>query len=83
MSFSDRPTVPPHKALGCIFYCAAATAVVFFFMLMDALGDCADGPGSSCKTGWAHFLMFPGSLIIAIVLGLFLLRWAMRSESDD
>ncbi len=84
MSFSDRPTIPPLKAAGCLAYTVLATLVVLFFMIGDALGDCAPAPDdTSCKHGWDHFLMFPGSLIIAIVIGIFLARWAMRNESDD
>ncbi len=85
MSFSDRPTIPPLKAAGCLAYTVVATLVVFFFLIAGALGDCEERPDGSCvgHSGLGDFLMFPGSLIIAIVIGIFLARWAMRNESDD
>jgi hypothetical protein len=50
-----------------------------------ALGDCAEGPdGLGCENdGVIKFLMFPGSLILVIVIGIFLARSAMRNESND
>jgi len=51
-----------------------------------AMGDCADGPnGEGCPKydGLIRFLMFPGSLVLVIVIGIFLARWAMRDESND
>ena len=84
MSFGDRPNIPPLKAAGCVLYCFVAGGVVFFFLIAGVMGDCADGPDDSgCKEGFANFLMFPGSLVIAIVIGMFLVRWAMRNENDD
>jgi hypothetical protein len=54
-------------------------------MIGNALGDCVRKPDGSCEghSGVGDLLMFPGSLIIAIVIGIFLARWAMRDESDD
>jgi hypothetical protein len=83
VSFSDRANIPPLKAVGCLAYTVLATLAVLFFFIGSVMGDCAEGPYDACKDGWTNFLMFPGSLIIAIVIGIFLARWAMRNESDD
>ena len=84
MSFSDQPTVPPRKRAGCILYSTVATIFVLLMLLGAAMGDCADGPGGAgCENdGVSRFLMFPGSLILVIVIGIFLARWAVRSEND-
>ena len=85
MSFSDRPTVSPLKQVGCILYCAIATLLVLLMLVGAAMGNCAEGPdGAGCENeGVIKFLMFPGSLILVIVVGIFLARWAVRNESDD
>ena len=86
MSFSDRPAIPPRKTVGCIAYCVIAALFVFYMLVGAAMGDCADGPnGEGCPEhiGLIRFLMFPGSLILVIVIGIFLARWAMRDESND
>jgi hypothetical protein len=85
VSFSDEPTIRPAKKLGCILYCVVATLFVLLMLPGAAMGDCADGPnGAGCENdGFIRFLMFPGSLILVIVVGIFLARWAMRNENDD
>ena len=86
MSFGGRPTIPPGRAVGCVLYCVVATLFVFFLLMGAAMGDCADGPnGEGCPKydGLIRFLMFPGSLVLVIVIGIFLARWAMRDESND
>jgi hypothetical protein len=82
VSFSDKPSIPPLKVAGCMAYCVVATLVVMFFMTADALGDCATGPYDECKSSFGSYLMFPGSLIIAIAIGILLARWATRDQDD-
>jgi hypothetical protein len=86
VSFSDNRTIAIRRPFGCMAYCIFATLLVVYMLLGAAMGDCADGPnGEGCSKydGLIRFLMFPGSLILVIVIGIFLARWAMRNESDD
>jgi len=85
VSFADRPTIAPLRKAGCILYCIIATLFVLLMLVGAALGDCAEGPdGLGCENdGVIKFLMFPGSLILVIVIGIFLARSAMRNESND
>jgi hypothetical protein len=84
VSYSDQPIVPPLKKVGCIIYCIVATLFVVLMVLGAALGDCPrNDDGTGCENdALIKFLMFPGSLILVIVIGIFLARWAVRNESD-
>jgi hypothetical protein len=86
MSFSDRSKIIFGRAVALAVYCVFATVIVGTLLLGAAMGDCADGPnGEGCSKydGLIRLLMFPGSLIVAVIIGIFLTRWVMRSESDD
>jgi hypothetical protein len=82
VSFGDRPTIRKGRAIGCMVYCIVATALVVFLLFGAAMGDCPlNDDGTGCENdGLIKFLMFPGSLIVVIVAGLFLTRWAMRDD---
>jgi hypothetical protein len=80
LSFSDRPMLSTAKKLGCIAYTGVGSLVVMFGLIGGAMGDCADGPDSSCKDNFANFLLFPGSLIIVLAGGALMLWLFTRSD---
>ena len=80
MSFSDRPMLSAGKKIGCIAYTGIGTLVVLFGLIGGAMGDCADGPDSSCKDNFANFLLFPGSLIIVVLGGMAMLWLFTRNN---
>ena len=80
MSFSDRPMLSAVKRFGCIAYTGIGTVVVLFGLIGGAMGDCADGPDSSCKDNFPNFVLFPGSLIIVVLGGLLMLWLFTRSD---
>ena len=82
MSFSDRHTIPPLKAAGCVLYAVLGTLLVMFLLVGAALGHCAPNPdGTGCENdGLIKFLMFPGSLILVVLGGVVLARWTMRDD---
>lgn len=85
MSSSDRPTIPPLKALGCIAYGVIATCAVVVMFMGAAMSDCApEVDGAACENdGFVRFLMFPGSFIAALAIGLLMSRWALRNDDHD
>jgi len=78
VSFSDRPLLSTGKKIGCLAYTIVGTLVVFFGVIGAAMGDCADGPDTSCKHD--TFWLFPGSLIIVVLGGLFVLWLFTRND---
>jgi len=84
VSFSDQAPIKPSRKVGCLVYAIVAILVVGFCLLLAAMGhnECSYEPElPGCEwDGVRRFLLFPGSLIIAIVGGVFLARWAMRDH---
>jgi hypothetical protein len=68
------------KKLGCIAYTGVGFLIVMFGLIGGAMGDCADGPNSSCKDNFPNFLLFPGSLIIVVLGGLLMLWLFTRND---
>jgi hypothetical protein len=60
--------------IGCLF--------VAFLLVGAALGDCApNADGTGCESnGLTRFLMFPGSLIMLIAIGIFAVRRVMKDR---
>jgi hypothetical protein len=86
MSSSDRRKITFGRAVALAVYCVFATVIVGTLLLGAAMGDCADGPNGQGCSKYDHLirlLMFPGSLVVMVVLGIFLARWVMRNESND
>ncbi|OJU61006.1 MAG: hypothetical protein BGO08_12910 [Altererythrobacter sp. 66-12] len=61
------------KRIGCLAYTSIGSLVVLFCLVGSAMGDCADGPDSSCKNNAANLLLFPGSLMIVLTGGIVML----------
>ena len=83
MSFLDRPTVPFKFKIGCLLYVVTAVAVSGFLLVGAAMGDCAPNmDGSGCEhDGLVRFAMFPGSLILFVVGGIFLAHTVLKGKS--
>ncbi|WP_294261317.1 hypothetical protein [uncultured Sphingomonas sp.] len=83
MSFSDRPTVSPLAAAGCLLFGIVGAIIVGLLAVGAALGHCAPQPdGTGCEnSGLIDFLMFPGSLIVALLGGIWLARFVTRDRN--
>ena len=70
--------------MGCLLYAIVATSVVAFCLLLAAMGhnECSYDPASpGCEwEGVRRFLLFPGSLIAAIIGAVLLARRFMRDS---
>jgi hypothetical protein len=78
VSFADKPSVPPAKKIGFALYFVAAFLVVSFLALNAAMGDCVS---EGCLPDWVRLLMFPGSLVVALIGAFFVAQWAMKDEN--
>ena len=85
MSFSDKPAYDQTRMLGCIAFGVLALVLVFVGFIGAAMGDCPiNDDGTGCENdGIKRFLLFPGSVLIAIPAVFLVARWAMRNERDD
>ena len=74
MSFADGPNIPLRIRLGCISIGLLGAALSAFLLVGAAMGNCAPNvDGTGCENeGLIKFAMFPGSLIVLIVAGLFM-----------
>ena len=83
MSFSDRPTVVPLAATGCLLFGIVGAIVVGLLAFGAALGHCAPQPdGTGCEDSeLINFMMFPGSLIVALIGGIWLARFVTRDRN--
>ncbi|MPS69616.1 hypothetical protein ACLIMP_12495 [Novosphingobium aerophilum] len=81
MSFSDSGT-SLKQHLGCIGGGLLGSAFVVTLLGGAAMGDCGRPGSAECKNdGLIKFLMFPGSLIVLILVGLFA-AWRMTKDRD-
>ena len=82
MSYSDG-SGDLRRHIGCIALGLFGSAVVVFMLAGAAMGDCADGPdGTGCENDWiVRPLMFPGSLILLILIGIFA-AWHVTKDRD-
>jgi hypothetical protein len=76
VSFSDRPTVPPVRIIGCLLYILLTIPVMLYSMIYALLGRC-DSDGF-CLPVLYYLALFPGLLIAVLVGGIFLARWATK-----
>ena len=77
MSFSDEPSLSLGQKLGCFAYLILSSAVVLFLAMMAVLGDCAS---EMCMPDWQRLLLWPGSMIVAILGGFWLTKILMRDK---
>lgn len=77
MSFVDQPGLTTLQKIGCATYCVVCAAVISQLAIVAALGDCAS---DSCLSDSIRLLMFPGSLILAIVVGFGILKIFAREK---
>ena len=84
MRYSGRPSPGPLRLVVLAVATLFIVAVVFFFLIGAAMGDCAPNPdGTGCEhDGLIRFLMFPGSLIAGFIAIFLLVRWAMKSDAN-
>jgi hypothetical protein len=84
VSFSDRPSISGKRRAGCVLYGLVSSVVVGFLFLLAALGhnECSYEPSlPGCEwDGVRRFLLFPGSLVAAIVGAILVARWAIRDD---
>ena len=76
MSFADQPSLTWFQRLGLLAYAGFAIVVIVNFAA-EALAPDSDAPPPST---WERLLMFPGSLLAAIVGGCLLIRYFMRDK---
>ncbi|WP_292632869.1 MULTISPECIES: hypothetical protein [unclassified Novosphingobium] len=76
MSFADEPQTDTMRKVGCFLLGLIGCAFVAFLLVGAAMGDCApNADGTGCENdGLIRFLMFPGSLILLIAIGIFAAR---------
>ena len=74
MSFGDRPSIPKGKQVGCVLIGLIGAFLSAFLLAGAAMGQCArDADGTGCENeGWIKFAMFPGSLIVLALVGIFM-----------
>lgn len=58
-------------------YLVASLCLVSFLALFAAYGSC-DSMGQNCLPGWQRLLIFPGSLVVAMIGGILLVRLFTR-----
>jgi hypothetical protein len=83
MSYSDQPGYGSPKMIGCALIGLAGCFVPAMLLVGAAMGHCAtDADGTGCENdGLIKFLMFPGSLIVLVMIGLFA-AWRVTRDRD-
>ena len=68
--------------MGCFALGLIGCAIVAFMLVGAAMGDCAPSyDGTGCEhAGLIRFLMFPGSLILFVVIGIIAARHVMKDS---
>ena len=71
------------KMIGCFVFGLIGCFVVVFLLFGAAIGDCAPRvDGTGCENdGLIKFLMFPGSLVVLIIIGIFA-AWRVTKDKD-
>lgn len=77
MSFNEQSGLSWGQKLGCFAYFVLSSVVVLFLAGMAVLGDCAS---EGCLPDWQRLLLWPGSMIVAIMGGVLLAKHFMRDE---
>jgi hypothetical protein len=77
VSFGDQPSLSLWQKIGCLVYLLGAAFCVFYFAVLAALSDCAS---DDCLPDYLRLIMFPGSLIVAMIGGYFLTKFFMRDK---
>lgn len=69
--------------VGCFVFGLVGAFVSAIFLVGAAMGDCAPAEdGMACENdALIRFLMFPGSLILLIVIGIFA-AWRVTKDKD-
>ncbi|MFD2578539.1 hypothetical protein ACFSTD_07875 [Novosphingobium colocasiae] len=81
MSYADRPK-DLVRQIGCVGIGLVGTAIVCLMLFGAALGDCGEPGSPECvNDGLIKFLMFPGSLILLIAIGIFA-AWRVTKDRD-
>ena len=82
MSYSEQSGYGSARLLGCAVLGLGGCLIVAFCLVAAAIGDCGREPdGSGCENdGLIRFLMFPGSLIALIVVGIVAARRVTRDR---
>ncbi len=85
MSYSEQPSVSNRRKLGCFAYGIVSVLVILFCWGLAALGhnECSYEPNApGCEwDNTIRILLFPGSLVLAMIGGWFVARWAMKDDS--
>jgi len=83
VSFLDRSAVSSRAQTGCFLYGLFGSAFVLFMMVGAAMGDCPiNEDGSGCEHDQLiKFIMFPGSLVVFLVFGIFFARYVTRDKN--
>jgi hypothetical protein len=83
LSFSDKPGYGSPKMVGCFIAGLVGSLFVTFMLVGAAMGHCAPNEdGTGCENdGLIKFLMFPGSLILLIGIGIFA-AWRLTKDKD-
>ena len=76
MSYTGKPD--GQQVAGCILYILASSFVVGFLAINAAMGDCPTD--ENCLSETTRLLMFPCSLVVAILGGIVLLRLTTRDK---
>jgi hypothetical protein len=80
LSYDDG--LSPYQRVGCIVLGLLAAAFVVMMFFGAALADCADDAnGTGCENDWIiRPLMFPGSLILLILVGIIAARHVTKDK---
>ncbi|MCJ2188244.1 hypothetical protein [Novosphingobium beihaiensis] len=83
MSYGDGGNSDLAKHVGCIALGLLGSAFVIMMLFGAVAGDCApNADGTGCENdGSINFLMFPGSLILLIGIGIFA-AWRVTKDRD-
>jgi hypothetical protein len=82
VSYSNGPGFGSAQVVGCFALGLIGCVVVAFLLVGAAMGDCAPrADGTGCENdGLVRFLMFPGSPILLIAIGIFAARRMMKDR---
>lgn len=83
MSYSEQPGYGGLRTIGCFGLGLIGCLISAFLLVGAAMGDCAPNTdGTGCENdGLIRFLMFPGSLILLIAIGIFAARRVTKDRN--
>jgi hypothetical protein len=83
VSYTDKPEGELRCHIGCLALTMFGVVIVLLMLLGASMGQCAsDINGTGCENeGLISFLMFPGSLILLIAVGIYA-SWRVTKDRE-